>query len=94
MVLVAIVGGAISGCASDYKLDPEATIMNVDTAKEARKYFDRYAGDYNSMSPEDKKSYLDLFKGDQSRADKTWEIMSSPPPGSGPTPSTGTQGGI
>lgn len=92
LALAALFPVALVGCGDDNNLNPDATIMSVETAKEARKLFERYNGDYQAMSESDKKAYLDLFKGDQARADKTWEIMSSPPPGSAPGGSpTGTQ---
>lgn len=85
LAMAAVIPICLSGCGDDNKLDPNATIMSVETAKQARTYYDRYNGDYKSMSEADKKAYLDLFKGNQDKADKTWEIMATPPPGSAPT---------
>lgn len=85
LAMAAVIPICLSGCGDDNKLDPNSTIMSVETAKQARTYYDRANGDYKSLSEADKKAYLELFKGDQAKADKTWEIMSTPPPGSAPS---------
>ncbi len=84
LLLAMVATATLPGCGDEVKLDEQATIMPVDTAKKSRELFDKVAGDYNALTEADRKTYLDLFEGDEARAKKTWDIMANPP-GSGPT---------
>lgn len=70
---------ALAGCADDVTLDKEANIMPVDYAKQAREIFDKYAGNYESLTPQDKERYLKLFENDEEKGRKIWDLMKNPP---------------
>lgn len=74
----------LSGCGEEVKLQENQTIMPVDQAKEARKYFEKASGVFDNLSQSDKEAYNKLFDGDQERGKKIWDLMANPP-GSGPT---------
>ncbi|MFM9872696.1 MAG: hypothetical protein ACKVQS_04425 [Fimbriimonadaceae bacterium] len=78
MALAMVIPAALTGCGSDTKLDTQATIMDVDVAKNSRTMFDKYGGDYTKLTPEDKATYLEYYKGDEEKAKKIWDLMANP----------------
>ncbi|MFN3683404.1 MAG: hypothetical protein ACK41F_05655, partial [Fimbriimonadaceae bacterium] len=43
--------------------------------KQRREIFVRAQGDYDAMSPEDRKAYLDSFDGNEENAKRFWNLM-------------------
>ncbi len=74
-----------SGCGSGSQKLDEGYMQNAEAlGKQRREIFMRANGDYDAMSPSDKEAFLSTFKGDETNAKKTWEVMKSPPTSSGP----------
>jgi hypothetical protein len=47
--------------------------------KQRREIFLRAGTEYDKMSPDDKKTYLDSFDGNEENAKKFWDLMKYPP---------------
>jgi hypothetical protein len=88
---IAVLGAV--GCSSsgtqtldqDYMKNAEAW------GKTRKEVFDRSGGDYDKLSAEDKKAYLDTFNGDEAQARKYWELIKNPPGGGVSTTPRGGQ---
>ena len=61
------------------KLDQGYMQNAEEIGKSRREVFVKAGGDYNALTPEDKKTYLDSFKGDETQAQKFWDFMKNPP---------------
>jgi len=57
----------------DYLKNAEAV------GKQRREIFLRAGTEYDKMTPEDKKAYLDTFNGNEENAKKFWDLMKYPP---------------
>lgn len=71
----------------DYLKNAEAV------GKIRREIFVRSNMDYNKMTPEDKKAYLDTFGGNEENAKKFWDLMKNPPSPYGSGLPTGNSAG-
>lgn len=80
-LVVGLVAALLIGCGStggdtvdkDYLKNAEAI------GKQRREIFLRAGTEYDKMSAEDKKSYLDSFDGNEDNAKKFWDLMKYPP---------------
>lgn len=76
----------LAGCGAGPQAIDEASIQkSTDNAKLARSLFESSKGDWNAVSPEDKKKLADAY-GSEKAAETVWETMKNPPMGSQPTP--------
>lgn len=92
---LALVAAAVVACGSsggdtvdkDYLKNAEAV------GKIRREIFVRSNMDYDKMTPEDKKAYLDTFQGNEENAKKFWDLMKNPPSPYGSGLPTGNSAG-
>ena len=76
----------LAGCGAGPQALDEASIQkSTDNAKLARSLFESSKGDWNALSPEDKKKLSDAY-GSEKAAETVWATMKNPPMGSQPAP--------
>ncbi len=88
MFLVATMAVAIpcAGCGGPAtgEVDQNYLQKAEELGKLRREIFVRAKGDYDSMSEEDRKAYLDSFDGNEENAKRFWNLMKNPPRSFGP----------
>lgn len=72
-------GGPATG-----EVDKDYLARAEELGKQRRQIFVRANGDYDSMTPEDRKAYLDSFDGNEENAKRFWNLMKNPPRSFGP----------
>lgn len=78
-LVVGAVAALLIGCGGPADRIDKDYMKNAEgVGKTRRDIFTRANQDYNSMSAEDKKTYLDTFKGDEASAKRFWEFMKAP----------------
>ena len=80
VAVVAVVGiGVVSGCDSGPGGTPQsiATDQQVNNMVEARKFFDKAAGNWDSLTAEDKAQFNKLA-GDEAKGKTLWQTMANP----------------
>jgi hypothetical protein len=74
----------VVGCgAENTALDEKALRSTEDAGKKRYEIMQRAGGNWASLTPEDKKAYVDTFNGDEKSAQRYWEGVKSGPPGGG-----------
>ena len=69
---------AIVGCGAEApKVDDGYMKSAADMGEKVKAMRDRTGGDYTKLTPEEKKTYVDSFNGDEKRAQEFWEKMKS-----------------
>ena len=95
ILFVAAIGA--TGCsAGPQQLDEAYSGKSAEElGKKRRELFDKVAGDYDKLSPEDKKWFVDGFGGKEESAKIAWGYMLHPPSSQGAPqrPPTATTGG-
>jgi len=81
-ILLAILGvSVLSGCgAGPQEVDKGYVQKSTENAKVARGIFDATKGQWDSVSPADKKKLSDAY-GSDANAKKVWDSMVAPPSG-------------
>lgn len=69
---------ALIGCGASEQPIQQASDQEVAQMKELRTIFDSVKGDYNQLTPDQKKKFLDYTKGNQAQADGVWDHMKNP----------------
>jgi hypothetical protein len=71
----------LGGCSSQGAgLDKTSVAQDESAGKEKKAIFDRAGGDFDKMTPEDRKKFLSYFKSEDD-ARKFWTVMQNPPTG-------------
>lgn len=83
MVAVALSGAGCGGPATG-EVDKDYLQRAEQLGKQRREIFLRAEGNYDAMSAEDRKAYLDSFDGNEENARKFWYLMKNPPRSFGP----------
>jgi hypothetical protein len=66
----------IVGCGADApKVDDGYMKSAADIGEKVKAMRDRTGGDYSKLTPEEKKTYVDSFNGDETRAIEFWDKM-------------------
>lgn len=75
-VLALILGVAVLvGCDGGGGPDKKVEEKRMDIAIRLREIFTSVKGDYTKLSPEQKKEVLDIYKGNESNAQRAWALM-------------------
>ncbi|MCX7799369.1 MAG: hypothetical protein N2109_03395 [Fimbriimonadales bacterium] len=86
LVAAAAVAAPMAGCGGPAtgEVDKDYLVKAEELGKKRREIFVRANGDYEAMSPEDRKAYLDSFDGNEENAKRFWNLMKNPPRSFGP----------
>jgi hypothetical protein len=89
--LAALLGAAIvGGCGDTPEMTEESMNAMQDKGEKARQIFDAVNGDYDAMTPEQKKDYMSINPSwTEADARMNWDFMKNPPGGAPMGPSTG-----
>lgn len=81
----AVAAIALAGCdAGTPKLDEQHLEKATAGAFEMRAIFDKVEGDWEKLTPDDKKTFIDAWGGDEKVAKTQWDYMKNPTPRGGP----------
>ncbi len=72
----------LAGCSNTEKTNFSEQDMEKSrlSGEKKREIFNRANGEYDQMSPEDKKAFTSMFKNEED-ARKAWSVMKNPPTG-------------
>lgn len=72
--LIPIITLVAYGCGSSTP-DSQVETSRLQAAQEMRKLFEKAGGNYESLTAQDKASFLKQFKGNESDSQKAWNAM-------------------
>jgi hypothetical protein len=83
-LLIVLSGALMVGGCDNQNVDQKAVDAGVNRFKVLRPLYEKAQGNWDNLTAEDKETFIDMHKGNEESAKKTFDFMKGPPGGPGP----------